>query len=165
MTNATRQLKRATLQIPNFSSAHWVLRLPLAFILIQQGLSKFPLTASDAEAFGLPFILWALAAFGELAAGAILIAGGLLRNWVGDLLTRLAGAGLAAIVLGVIYVVYWAPILDILLYNQLHVLLFVGGIFFMLAGNGSRVKGKGTKADTGRHQDNMSGMGANIAAE
>ena len=44
-------LKRISMKIPEFCMSHWLLRIPLAIIFIQQGLSKFPVTAEDAEAF------------------------------------------------------------------------------------------------------------------
>lgn len=96
---------------------------------------KAPLSADDAAAFGVPLAMWGLAAMGEIIAGAVLILGGFFRNWIGDLMTRFAGAAIAAIVAGVLIVAYWAPPLDILLYNQFHVLLLVGGLYFALRGN------------------------------
>jgi hypothetical protein len=50
--------------------------------------------------------------------------------------TRVAGAGAAAIVAGVIYVAYWAPPLDLLMFNQFHLILMALGMFFALHGNG-----------------------------
>ena len=43
-------LKSITTRIPEFCLSHWLLRVPLAIVFIQQGLSKFPVTADDAEA-------------------------------------------------------------------------------------------------------------------
>ncbi|MEM6462334.1 MAG: hypothetical protein AAF724_10495 [Pseudomonadota bacterium] len=132
---AVSYIARASRELPSFSMAHWFLRLPLAAIIMQQGFSKFPLAADEAASYGLPLILWSSAAIGEFAAGAALIAGGAFRNWAGELITRAAGLAIAAIVAGVLMVAYWAPPLDILLYNQFHVLLLVGGIYFALRGN------------------------------
>lgn len=128
-------LDRVSQELPSFPWADWLLRLPLAFILLQQGFMKVPLSADAAAAYGLPTFLWAMAAFGEIAAGAGLILGGLLRSGLGDLITRLAGLAIAGVVAGVIVVAYWAPPLQILLYNQLQVLLLVGGAYFLLRGN------------------------------
>ena len=44
-------------KIPAFTLSHWLLRTPLAIVFIQQGLSKFPVTLEDAQAFELPFLL------------------------------------------------------------------------------------------------------------
>ncbi|MEM9781557.1 MAG: hypothetical protein AAF899_03680 [Pseudomonadota bacterium] len=128
-------IARASQGIPAVNTAHWLIRLPLAAIILQQGLQKSPIDAADAEAFGLPVALWGLAALGEVIAGAALIAGAVIRSWIGDLMTRAAGAAIAAIVTGVLVVAYPAPLGDILLYNQFHVLLLVGGLFFALRGN------------------------------
>ena len=136
MNALVRSLTRLAQARPGAAQAHWLLRLPLALILAQNGLNKFPLSADAAAGFGLPLPLWALAAVGELAVAALLILGGLVRGSMGDLITRLAGAGLAAIVAGVIYVAYWGPLLDILMFNPLQVLLLCAGLYLALAGRG-----------------------------
>ena len=127
---------RSRLELPAVQWADCLLRLPLAAIILQQASYKLPLNAEDAAAYGLPVLLWGLAAFGELAAGAGLLVGGLIRNWFGDAVTRLAGLGIAIIVAGVLVVAYAAPpTVEILLYNQLHVMLLVSAVFFALRGN------------------------------
>jgi uncharacterized membrane protein YphA (DoxX/SURF4 family) len=128
-------IDRASRVMPRPSFAHWLLRLPLAGVLLQYGIDKFPISADEAAGFGVPVVLWALAALGEIAVGILLIAGGVLRGSLGDLATRLAGAGAAMIVFGVLYVAYWAPPLDMLLFNQFHVLMIANGLFLALAGN------------------------------
>ena len=55
----------------------WLLRIPIVIVFIQQGLSKFPVTLEDAQAFDLPYIVWWFVAYGELGAGIGLIVGGL----------------------------------------------------------------------------------------
>ena len=55
--------------IPEFCLSHWLLRIPLAIIFIQQGLSKLPISVDDAESYELPYIVWWFAAYGELGAG------------------------------------------------------------------------------------------------
>ncbi len=140
MTTTTDIIARTSRVLPRGTHAHWLLRLPLALVLLQQGFDKFPLSADAAAGFGVPFILWAMAAIGEIAVAGLLIAGGLLRGVTGDLVTRIAGLGLAAIVAGVIYVAYWAPPLELLLFNQFHILLFAGGLYFALTGTKSRMQ-------------------------
>lgn len=137
MANAFDVIDRTARALPRATSAHWFLRLALGWVLLRYGSGKFPLAAEDAAGFGVPFVLWALAAVGEIAVALLLVAGGLLRGGLGDLVTRLAGAGAAVIVAGVVYVAYWAPPLDLLLFNQFHLLLFACGLFFALAGNAS----------------------------
>ena len=63
-------------KIPEFCFSHWLLRIPLAIVFIQQGLSKFPISVDDASAFDLPYIVWWFAAYGELGAGIGLLVGG-----------------------------------------------------------------------------------------
>lgn len=143
MTNASDFFDRTARALPRAQFAHWLLRLPLAGVLLQYGIDKFPLAATDAAGFGVPLVLWALAAVGEIAVGLLLILGGVVRGGTGEVMTRIAGAGLAVIVAGVVYVAYWAPPLDLLLFNQFHLLLLAGGLYFALIGNAA-----GT--DTGR---------------
>lgn len=130
----------ATLRpLPELWHAHWLLRMPLALVMIHQAMMKFPLSADDAAAYSLPFFLWAMSAYGELLAAAGLVVGGLLSNRFGDIVTRLAGFAIAAIVAGVLVVVYWAPITDLVITNQFHLLLLAGGLFFLLRGNERRL--------------------------
>lgn len=138
MITSTLSFERVLSALPEFCRSHWLLRIPLALIIIQQGMSKFPLTEDDAMSFGLPFLVWGLAAFSELFVGIALTVGGIIKGWKGDLLTRLGGLVLAAILTGVIITTNWGPILDILLYDHIHVLLLVGGLYFGFRGN--RVK-------------------------
>jgi uncharacterized membrane protein YphA (DoxX/SURF4 family) len=134
LANVTDFVDRAARALPRTNHADILLRLPLAGILLQYGVNKFPLSADAAAGFGVPFVLWALAAFGEIGAGLLLLAGAFLRGSLGDLVTRIAGAGAAVIVAGVIYVAYWAPPLDLLLFNQLHLMMLAIGLFFALNG-------------------------------
>ena len=135
MTDTTHFLDRTARAVPRAAFAHWLLRLPLAGVLLQYGIGKFPLSEAEAAGFGVPLVLWALAGLGEIGAALLLLAGGVLRGGAGDLMTRVAGAGVAVIVAGVVYVAYWAPPLDLLMFNQFHLLLLAGGLYFALAGN------------------------------
>jgi uncharacterized membrane protein YphA (DoxX/SURF4 family) len=135
--------ERTERALPHARYADWLLRIPLAVVLLQQGFDKVPLSADMAAGFGVPFFLWGLAAFGEIAVGAALIGSGFLRNPMGELITRLAGLGAALIVAGVLYVAYWAPPVELLLYNQFHVLLLAAGLYLALtARNTERAAGK-----------------------
>jgi putative oxidoreductase len=127
-------------KIPEFCLSHWLLRVPLAIVFIQQGLSKFPVTIEDAESYELPYIVWWFAAYGELGAGIGLLVAGLLAGWAwssdyGDMLTRFCGITICSIMTGVIWVGQPDSFMDVILYDNLHVLLWVGGMFFALRGN------------------------------
>ena len=127
-------------RIPEFCMSHWLLRIPLAIVFIQQGLSKIPVSIEDAESFDLPYIVWWFADYGELGAGIGLLVAGLLATWnsfkdYGDLLTRFCGITICSIMTGVIWVGEPASFWDVILYDNFHVLLWVGGLFFALRGN------------------------------
>ena len=127
-------------RIPEFCMSHWLLRIPLAIVFIQQGLSKLPVTLEDAEAFELPYLVWWVVAWGELGAGVGLLVAGLLASWAwlkdyGDILTRFCGITICSIMTGVIWVGQPDSFMDVILYDNLHVLLWVGGLFFALRGN------------------------------
>ena len=122
--------------IPELS--HWLLRIPLAVVFIQQGISKIPVTLEDAQSFDLPYLVWWFAAYGELGAGIGLLVGGIMMyswwSWIGDLLTRFSGFVIGCIMTGVIWVGEPESLTDVLLYDNLHVLLWVGGLYFALRG-------------------------------
>jgi putative oxidoreductase len=109
-------------------------------VFILQGLSKFPLSIDDAQAFGLPMTVWFSAAWGELMSGIGLLLGGtfISGDRVGDLLTRFSGIVICCIMTGVILIGEPESIWYVLLYDHLHLMLFCGGLFFVLRGN--RVK-------------------------
>ena len=127
-------------RIPEFCMSHWLLRIPLAIVFIQQGLSKLPVTLEDAEAFELPYLVWWVVAWGELGAGVGLLVAGLFASWAwlkdyGDVLTRFCGITICSIMTGVIWVGQPESFWDVILYDNFHVLLWVGGLFFALRGN------------------------------
>jgi putative oxidoreductase len=119
--------------------SHWLLRIPLAIVFLQQGISKLPVTVEGAESFDLPYIVWWFAAYGEVGAGIGLLLGGAvfikqLKELL-DIITRFSGITICSIMTGVIWVGEPASFWDVLLYDNLHVLLWVGGLFFALRGN------------------------------
>jgi putative oxidoreductase len=109
-------------------------------VFIQQGLSKFPVSIEDAEAFDLPYLVWWIVSYGELGAGVGLLVAGVMASWswlrgYGDLLTRFCGITICSIMTGVIWVGQPESFWDVILYDNLHVLLWVGGMYFALRGN------------------------------
>jgi len=128
-------LKKISNCIPEFQIAHWFLRIPISIVFIQQGFYKLPLNISEAESFGLPFFIWFLVAWSEIIAGFGLLLGGLVKHWFNDILTRFSGFIIVNIICGVIILSKPESLLDVILYDNLHVLLCVGGLFFALRGN------------------------------
>ena len=141
------------IKIPEFCMSHWLLRIPLAIIFIQQGLMKLPLDIAEAESYGLSYLVWWFVAYGELLGGLGLVIGGFLNKtpstmeqifgvnliepW-GDAITRFSGFTLGCIMTGVIWIGEPESFTDVLLYDNLHVLLWVGALFFALRGNNAK---------------------------
>ena len=141
------------IRIPEFCMSHWLLRIPLAIIFIQQGLMKIPVDIEEAASYGLSYLVWWFVAYGELLGGLGLIIGGLLNKtpatleqifgvnliepW-GDAITRFSGVTLCCIMTGVIWIGEPESFMDVLLYDNLHVLLWVGALFFALRGNNAK---------------------------
>ena len=141
------------IKIPEFCMSHWLLRIPLAIIFIQQGLMKIPVDIEEAASYGLSYLVWWFVAYGELLGGICLIVGGLLNKtpatmeqifgvnliepW-GDAITRFSGITLCCIMTGVIWIGEPESFMDVILYDNLHVLLWVGALFFALRGNNAK---------------------------
>tara|TARA_A100001035_G_scaffold26744_1_gene17946 strand:+ start:312 stop:665 length:354 start_codon:yes stop_codon:yes gene_type:complete len=115
------------------------LRIPLAIIFLQQGISKWPIDLETAASYDLPLVVWAFVVLGEIGAGVGLLIGGLFPKkflWeLGDLVTRFSGITICSIMTGVIWIGQPETFMDVILYDNLHVLLWVGGLFFALRGN------------------------------
>ena len=130
--------------IPEFRLSHWLLRIPLAIVFIQQGWMKLPLDIDEAASYELSYIVWWFVAYGEFLSGIGLLIGGVLtaawtynemQDWIGDIITRFSGITMCCIMTGVIWIGEPDSFMDVLLYDNLHVLLWVGGLFFALRGN------------------------------
>ena len=136
--------KKITTNIPEFCASHWLLRIPLAVVFIQQGLSKFPVTQDDAVAYELPYLVWWFVAYGELGAGVGLLAAAFMSlkaishlpfiTECSDMLSRFSGITMCSITTGVIWISEPESLMDVLLYDNLHVFLWVGGLYFALRG-------------------------------
>ena len=132
-------IKKIVHKIPELCMSHWLLRIPLAIVFLQQGLSKLPFSIEDAEAFELPALVWWFVIYGEIGAGLGLLAGGAViwqkLKELQDLITRFSGITICSIMTGVIWVAQPNSFMDVLLYDNFHVLLWVGGLYFALRGN------------------------------
>jgi len=133
------RIKNVVDRIPEFCMSHWLLRIPLAIVFLQQGLSKLPFSADDAASMELPALVWWFVVYGEIGAGIGLLVGGAVIikkiKELQDLITRFSGITICSIMTGVIWVGQPDSFMDVILYDNLHVLLWVGGMYFALRGN------------------------------
>ncbi|MEM6302596.1 MAG: DoxX family membrane protein [Pseudomonadota bacterium] len=123
--------------------AHWFLRIPLAYIMFQQGSMKTSNITAVAEASGIPVWMYVLAMLAELGGAAALIVGGIVQtwnpggriDWMGRSITRLAGFAIAAVATAVIVQFFASSFIAM----RDHLLYVFVGLFFLLYGNGYRV--------------------------
>jgi len=129
--------------LPNFDWSHILLRIPLAVVFIQQGLSKFPVNYSMADGLGINHLTWLIVCYGEILAGVGLLVGAVATLYgfkdisafavIGDLLTRFSGIVMCCITTGVFWTVIKPQSLaDV---DMFHLFLWVGGLYFALRGN------------------------------
>ena len=88
-------------QLPDLSLSHILLRIPLSFLFINQGLSKFPFDPADGQDMDISALVWWFVSYAQIAAGLGLLVGGLaslpkMRDIAftavfGDLVTRFSG--------------------------------------------------------------------------
>lgn len=132
-------IKQLVNKIPEFCMSHWLLRIPLAIVFLQQGISKLPYSVEDAIAMDLPALVWWFVVYGEIGAGIGLLLGGAVIykkiKELQDLLTRFSGITICSIMTGVIWTSDPDSFTDVILYDNFHVMLWVGGLFFALRGN------------------------------
>jgi len=134
-------ITKITTKIPEFCMSHWLIRIPLIVVFLQQGFDKWPIDPEVAAAYELTLLVWTFVVLGEIGGGFGLIVGGLLshtKNWLkelGDLITRFSGITLASIMTGVIWTFQPESILQFIVDDPFHVMLWVGGMYFALRGN------------------------------
>ena len=111
----------------------------MAIVFLQQGISKWPIEIESAQSFELPLLVWTFVVLGEIGAGVGLLVGGLFTKkflWeLGDVITRFSGITMCCIMTGVIWIGQPESFWDVILYDNLHVLLWVGALYFALRGN------------------------------
>ena len=111
----------------------------MAIVFLQQGISKWPIDLESAQSFELPLLVWTYVVLGEIGAGVGLLVGGLFTKkflWeLGDVITRFSGITMCCIMTGVIWIGQPESFWDVILYDNLHVLLWVGALYFALRGN------------------------------
>ena len=141
MASVTTNTAQHESALPTIGGADWLIRLSVAATFIYHGVTKFPNIAAGAEMMGMPFALWLAVALGEIAAGAALLAGPLVSNMIGDLLSRFGGVGIVIIMIGAIYLVHWGQWSNVPSEThpfggmEFQTLLLATGLFFALRGN------------------------------
>tara|TARA_B100000035_G_scaffold86063_1_gene72318 strand:+ start:154 stop:570 length:417 start_codon:yes stop_codon:yes gene_type:complete len=135
----TTLAQRITSAIPEFCMSHWLIRIPLIIVFLQQGISKLPFTVEDAEAMDLPALVWWFVVYGEIGAGIGLAVGGIVivkaLKELQDLITRFSGIVICSIMTGVIWTLEPENLWTFMVDDPFHVMLWVGGLFFALRGN------------------------------
>ena len=132
-------IKTLVHRIPEFCMTHWLLRIPLIVVFFQQGMNKWPINIEDSPV-ELTLLVWSFVVLGELGASVGLLVGGMAdyikrTKEFGDVITRFSGITIASIMTGVIWTGEPESFWDVLWYDNLHVLLWVGGMYFALRGN------------------------------
>ena len=123
--------------------ATFLLRIPLAALFLQQGFDKLPFDAETAEGYGLSLLVWFFVVAGEIGAGLGLLTAGAagivfkrrIVTEAADILTRFSGITMTCIMTGVIWLSEPDSLLDVLLYDYVHVSLYAGGLYFAFRGN------------------------------
>ena len=123
--------------------ATFLLRIPLSVLFLQQGLDKLPLDIETAEVYDLSLLVWFFVTYGEIGAGIGLLVGGIVGLWwrrgaisyIADMLTRFSGITMTCIMTVVIWRSMPDSILEVIMYDYMHVSLYVGGLYFALRGN------------------------------
>ena len=135
----TTLAQRITSAIPEFCMSHWLIRIPLIIVFLQQGISKLPFTVEDAEAMDLPALVWWFVVYGEIGAGIGLAVSGVViwkvLKELQDLITRFSGIVICSIMTGVIWTLEPENLWTFMVDDPFHVMLWVGGLFFALRGN------------------------------
>ena len=114
---------KVTGRVPGFAWAdrigHWALRIPLAGIMLYYGMQKFPDVFLAPGSYGVPAVLFVLAALAEVLGPVMLVAGGVVETWrprqgwlrlMGDVLTRAGGFAGVSAAAGVIAFLYWGSL-------------------------------------------------------
>lgn len=133
-------------KLPDISLSHILLRVPLAIMFINQGLSKFPFDPAVGQGMGIPALVWWFVCYGEVAAGLGLLVGGLVTlpkvkdiavlAVLGDLITRFSGIVMCCVVTGVIWTVLKPEsLITFITTDYMHFSLWAGGLYFGLRGN------------------------------
>ena len=114
----------------------WLLRIGLGVSFIFHGYGKFPLPPQKLiDYFGFSETLASFVALSELAAGILLIVGGLLRNHLGSLLTRFGALLVVIIMIVALGLAHQDWLITPKLFMSEQIFLLLIGLYFLIRAN------------------------------
>ena len=114
----------------------WLLRIGLGVSFIFHGYGKFPLPPQKLiDYFGFSETLASFVALSELAAGILLIGGGLLRNHLGSLLTRFGALLVVIIMIVALGLAHQDWLITPKLFMSEQIFLLLIGLYFLIRAN------------------------------
>ena len=116
--------------------APWLLRLGLGTSFVFHGLSKFPLPPQKLiDYFGFSSELASFVAISELGAGILLLLGGFLKGYVGNLVTRFAAGVIVIIMIFAFTIAHSDWFVTPKLFMSEQIFLIIIGLYFFIRGN------------------------------
>ena len=120
-----------------------IIRLTLGVGFFLHGFDKLPLPPENLlslfERKGIfvstPEIISSLVAIGEIAGGAGIIIGGIIKDKFGDLLTRISALFIFIIMIGAFYIAHPDWFINKKLFMSEQIYIFILSIFFLINGN------------------------------
>lgn len=89
------------------TNAHWFLRIALASVFIYHGVLKFMNLDGFAQMLPISYLQVVLVAAAETGGGLLVLYGGLRRDAISDLATRVGAALNVPVIIGAIALVHW----------------------------------------------------------
>ena len=114
----------------------WLLRLSLGISFFFHGYGKFPLPPQKLiDYFGFSENLASFVALSELSAGVLLILGGFIKSYMGDLTTRFGAILIVIIMTVALGLAHRDWFITPKLFMSEHIFLLVIGLYFLIRGN------------------------------
>ena len=126
---------------PFAPAAVWLLRLGLGVAFFLHGFEKFPLPPEKMAnwftklGYAYPEIITSAVAIGEVGAGVGIILGGLIRGYVGNIITKVSGGAVVVIMVGAFIIAHSNWFFTSRLFMSEQIFLFILGSFFLIRGN------------------------------
>ena len=126
---------------PFAPTAVWLLRLGLGVAFFLHGFEKFPLPPEKMAnwftklGYAYPEIITSAVAIGEVGAGVGIILGGLIRGYVGNIITKVSGGAVVVIMVGAFIIAHSNWFFTSRLFMSEQIFLFILGLFFLIRGN------------------------------